>query len=415
MKAFRATWLLLGLTCALTRTIACASGNTEADLSDAATPMPSGPTPEPDAAPMPVHDASVDAADAAADAALDAGRKCSPDGFCQTSLPGPTPSADGGVPDGVQRDVDLRDVWVAPDGRAFAVSAAGDLIGWSDGAWSVLLETGLPLRFVWAESADELWLAAESGSVVHVTRDAAGYHAIPEATGSTDVVDGFEGKGDHLWIVTHAGTLLLRDATTGTWHDDPYPFDAQGDGRLAMVEAMWRNGGDVWARGLQFGDCPTCATSYQHLLLHWEPDADAGDAGATDWRTVPLAGENLFAGSVSAGIGDAFLLCASYACDQIARAVPVDGGYASTLEPTNVPFSQAFGLWSGAQADAWLVGSRGVVRHYDGAAWSLARIAYEPVPILADLHAVRGRVDESGNSEVWIVGDNIAMRKAFTP
>lgn len=430
MRVSTVSVLALGLLVAASRTIACANGDVQE--------LPDGSVATPDASETPRAEGSTpvgiaDASDAAEDAAEDADDAselvpCSPDGFCHTQLPGPTPDPDGGIPRGVTRDLDLRDVWMAADGEAFSVSASGDLIGWRDDHWTVLLETGLPLQHIWAENADDLWLAASAEVVVHVTRDGNGaYQARSEPTGSMATVDELLGIGDRLWIVTGDGTLLLRDPATGLWHDDPFALDVQGSNRSGRVEAIWRNGDEVWARGSQYDD----TVFYQNLLLHWQPSAadagaddagiggddDAGETVATSWKTVPLvAGPYVWQGSVSTGVDvDTFLLCASFNCDRVTRATHQEAGWVGQDEPTEIVGRvTATDLWAGSTSDAWLIGTQGTVRHYDGTTWSLARIAYR-LPVVTDLRAVTGRVDPSGGSELWIVGNNIAMHKRGAP
>jgi hypothetical protein len=64
-------------------------------------------------------------------------------------------------------------------------------------------------------------------------------------------------------------------------------------------------------------------------------------------------------------------------------------------------------IWGAGPNDIWVVGKTGAVRHWDGASWSVSKLAIGGIPMWNDLFAVHG-----GTTGVWAVGNGIALHRS---
>jgi len=173
-------------------------------------------------------------------------------------------------------------------------------------------------------------------------------------------------RGPATLFVSRTGQLMLGGQVDGRWTDDGYvpPF--------AYVDRLLEDG--------------TWSTSNAPEGLY----VTAGVAAGTS--SVWLAGS--------------FLLGAT----QLPDGGP-DGGdavWTRTVENPNYSFAS---LWARSESDVWAVGGVGRVFHYDGSAWSDAKLALRGAPMTVEwLSAVTGW---PATGELWAGGESVVMH--YTP
>jgi len=377
-------------------------------------------------------------ANADADAGVDAALPCSPDGWCHTTFP----SAD--IADAAQVDpafvpIDLHDVWVMPDHDAWAVAEQGYVLHWTKNAWSMVFAANVPLRTVWAASASDVWIAGTGGVVFHGTPKAGQLGFDKVDLGTTDDVLRVRGK---------SATDVLAITANGIFHSAgvsfeavPFPNGIPHDATQTLGD-MWIRGGELWIGAHEFSTCDqfddACGFQDHTLLLRWKGMIAASDGGpSASFDRAPLEmvcdratcvvvsgtlapdGSHLLivkrqfqlprgkpAQVAHVAAADAGLLDAS--------AAQGDGGYVWTMDDPGTAGAGPTGVWAATGSRAWLVASPGVVRQWDGQAWTIARVAVG-APVTKDLRAIEGVVGPDGKSDVWIVGDNIALHRSESP
>lgn len=357
------------------------------------------------------EDASVDAAEEA-----DAGSTCSADGFCHTTMPSRDTFDAGDLAPDLTVSFDLVDVSVVPGGTAFAISSAGHLLEWRVGAWSVAYTAGATLSRVLAVTADDVWIAGYNGLVRHGTRSAGASFTFVDASlgGSWPILGMQAASPEEIWI--YAGNVVYRRVPAedggGTWTASTLAMTVTGTNPTKTLSKMWRGPtGELWLGGLEYNSCFGTVCPYVSRPVLWK--RTTGDAGPA-FETVPFAFGTISYSGVIAGAERAGrpLLCIGQPCSSL-MLVGDDGTTAT--EATGLTEGSIENAWASGPSDAWLVGTPGVVRHWNGSQWTVARVSITSAPVVKPLHAVHGVVDTSGAIDMWIVGKDTALHRTVKP
>lgn len=405
---------------------ACAADGTvdRAQLLDEA-----GTTPETDAGPD-----AVAAPDAGGDGAAPL-PACSADGWCYSTLPAAS-SFDAGtsLPDPEGFLFPLRSVWVAPDHHAWAVSATGHVLHWNGTAWKVEFIARAGLRSVWGTSATDLWLAGDSGLLLHGTGSAGALVFQPVALGSAQGISRVWGTSStDVWLLADRVYHLTADtASTATPFVPvtvPTPYGSAA--ATVRVTAVWGSATETWFGGNESTFCapPDCTNADHRFVVRRTVAA----GGAVSWSSLPLdlgITADVAAGLTTAeGVQVLTVRGGPYTDTALVARVATD---ASKLDPKRGPitvtgehawsfeiaasYGLPEGLWGRTSNDLWLVGRSGVVRHFDGLGWQISRVARTKLsPLVNDLYGVDAIVDASGERDMWVVGDDVALHREVKP
>jgi hypothetical protein len=353
-------------------------------------------------------------ADAAADLAADAApagdaaadrptlpQVCTSDGWCWTH---PLPTSDRFVQ---AFPVGADDLWF--------IGASGTIVRFSGGAWSTIPSPTDALSAIWASGSTDVWVGGTAGPF---RWNGQSWMQVPPPTspGDRPVYAIWGCAPNDVWVVgpvtTHWDGSVLSyvdmplgargfDTVWGSACNDVWAGfldDSLGSGRIAH----WANGN--WTTTEQrpaeqiVGTGPDDLWSLaQGQLFHWN---GVGAGTLEDSHT-----SNLFPiGTAAVGtLNDAHQI-------SVFPRNNAMGGPA-TLAPTPVT-----ALWGRSANDLWGFGARGVVTHWDGAAWT----AHLPGWALSGDDALR--VTGSGPNDLWAVvgstllhGDGSTWQTALTP
>ncbi|AKU96510.1 hypothetical protein AKJ09_03174 [Labilithrix luteola] len=417
-----ATMLASGAVAAM---IGCSNGTTDTDVQLDA---PDVESPDASDATRPQEDADADAdagqADAQADA--DAGdaepRTCSDDFVCHTQLP---PKSF------------LRDVWSAGDGVVWAVGWAdpilsaskGSILRWDGKTWTKVFEEANRLHAIWGSSPTDIWVGGDNG-LFHGTGPSS--DALTWTKVRSEVISSIWGTSESdVWAVGSTKTYITmfdgkvlhyqgpaQDGSDG-WELDPISTGTVG------FRKVWGSGpNDVWIAGQYDRGCSIFCIQ-EAVVYH----RVAGENGPT-WSQagMPSFGYNglrgsVFSGGGSIGPNNVWLFGSTVPeiySSQDGRFMGVaknDGsgefawtpGTFGTCEGywycKNVWFTRA--VWGTKPDDVFLAGDYGQVRHWDGRQFTFVKTTLEFIPSTASLYAMWG----SSNTDLWIVGDGIALHK----
>ncbi|MDF2691981.1 MAG: hypothetical protein K0S65_364 [Labilithrix sp.] len=390
---------------------------------DGADPEPSAPI---DGS-SPIAEAGVDP-DAAADGGT-AVPACSEDGWCYTELPTLTRAEGDLLPDPNGVRLGLTAVWVAPEHQALAVSSAGHVLRWDGLEWRIDLVANAGLRSVWGGSATDVWLGGDSGLLLHGTGTPGSLAYQPVSLGTSQKITRIWGTSvSDVWVL--ADRVYHLEGETFVAVDVPSSFGSAAE--YVRIAAVWGTATDTWFAGFEVSHCapPSCMNVNQPYAARRK----LGPGGNVTWDTIPMpmAGATSLVGGVSAGDGVQVVTLRTGLYDDTALAgwiaddktklgtgrgpITVAGAYAWSSEAAE-RYGQPEALWStGQKDDVWLVGEHGVVRHFDGAAWRVVRVARTKLaPLVNHLHGIDGIVDPSGERDTWIVGDDVAIHRRAKP
>ncbi len=408
--------------------VGCASnvelGTADDAVSDGATPSDAGTLPD-----TPEVDGAVGDADAS-----DAARTCSLDGWCYTELPARGTFDAGGIVVPSPRSLfDLRSVWVAPDHRVWAVSDAGHILCWDGSRWDVVFAASERLLSITGTSSTDIWVSGYQGLVLHGTTVNGTMTFEVVSTGMRRGVTAITALSPtDVWILAdqpyHLTAETLGSTPAFTEIDIPKGFTETRS--WLTIATAWNDGTNVWFAGTEVANCsmPPCraeAVAWRYL---------EGTDPATAWErvSIPIQEANTLYSGVTTGDGmnlvsfhgtsDTGLVhgwVARFAPSDAGTITPLpggsggvttDGAYAWSAEIAEV-HGVPNGIWAEQKNDIWLVGSPGVVRHFNGTSWELQRVALKPtIPLLANLWGIHGRGDD-----VWIVGDSVALHRTVKP
>ena len=366
--------------------------------------------------------------------ASDATRTCSLDGWCYTELPAPGTFDAGDIVVPSPRSLfDLRSVWVAPDHRVWAVSDAGHILNWDGSRWDVVFAASERLQSITGTSSTDIWVSGYQGLVLHGTMVNGSMTFEIVSTGVRHGIASITAfSPTDVWILADkpyhltAETFDSTPAFTGI--DIPKGFT---DTRSSLtIDTAWNDGTSVWFAGTEVASCSKDPCRREVVAWRYLEGTDP----ATAWERVgiPMQDVNsLYSGFTT---GDGLNLVSfngksgtGFVDGWVARFAPsdagtiptlpggsggitADGAYAWSAEVAETHGSPN-GLWAKQKNDIWLVGSPGVVRHFNGTSWELQRLALKPtIPLLNNLWSVHGRGDD-----VWIVGDSVALHRTVKP
>ena len=386
---------------------------------------------EPDSA---VVDAAVDVdaeagktGDAAPDGDAGDEPKCGPDDFCLVESPSSASPAGEAV--------SLYDVWLNPDGKAWAVgfrAGGGGLITVFDGkewkdAWIGPVGSLMSIAGVGRE---EIWAASSSHAVHGVFRNGAyEWTALPFPPNAY-VSRIWAGKPNEAWVAGYTGILRW----TGSEWVTSLPRGTAWD-RYWQVGTVWgTETGEAWATVsyavydyAEEYNVPTWYIAYRPV--GGAPDAGDGEdsnpvpliAESTDgWRTVAGTGLGPQDGSYTLGTysGGVHRITGriGYSAGPSLTRSKIEGGrvvfepMAPALDSTGKPLSSVpngfSDIWAGPN-EAFALGQFGVY-HFDGTSWSFLRTSIGEMPLLA-LGRPTGIAFDS--KQVFVVGNNIALRR----
>jgi len=381
------------------------------------------------------------------DAPLDATTPtCSVDGWCYTTLPAPDSydaSAITSAVDGLTYG--LRGVWIAPDHRVWAVSTYGHVLLWDGTSWSVKAVLPGDLRSIWGPSATELWVSGAGGFIMHGTVTGSEVTFGERATfttKTTQVMGRIVGVGAEVWAI--ADSFTSSSNTNRVWRLDPgsnppsfspttVPNTFPGTSPSVRISALWTVGSDFWIAGYEracVGASP-CTTMSNLFAKRWVVSSD----GEPSWEALTFnQGEtNLVHGATTTSDGVHLLGVEGFQSDDslLVRlatdkskldasagdaGIVDEGAYAWTKEPIASRYGQEVDVWAANQSDVWVIGKEGLVRHFDGTSWKLVRTSLTNVtPLLKDLYDIDGEIAPSGEQDLWIVGDDVALHKKVKP
>jgi hypothetical protein len=359
--------------------------------------------------------------------------RCSPAGWCATTLP--------------DSDLVLRDVWPFPN-RAFAVADSptmgAKVLEWNDAdaAWKYIddgtqNESGLG-RYVgnmWAPSENEIYYGVSPGYVYHGTRSSSGsaWSWIRSALGDRTNVspdDGFPTRANFATPVPLGVWGTSRDDVYAWFKDTIYHrtiIDGGGlewvaeyaatdldnaQQMLAFFEAAGTSPDDVWFAGGRVQGPGACAIlvrrtsgTYRRIIdgsILLRPPRCKQRDGTTTVMMGMTRGvlNNLVAVAPNQLIG--------FKAPNEAVRISVDGdNYA--LAFATIPAS-LFSALSSAGDDIWVSGKGIVARApsvWDGGKFEISTISLSGSSLNRIIYKVRG----TSNTNMWAVGDRYALHK----
>ena len=391
-------------------------------------------------APVPDAGASSDASDGD-DADGGPALQCGEDGFCMTTPPSSTSPAG--------QAVTLNDVWIDPDGKAWAVGHRADgfslVLVFEASTWKVVYTGRLgSLTSISGVGRDEIWAAAGDRSLHGVTTNGTWEWTVTTFPPSAYVSSIWASTSGDAWACGYLGILHFED---GAWSVSLSRGTAW-DRNWTCSDVWGTDTGEVWAAmAYSFYDYEWEAYRSTYYLGRRFPgaevdagaadagDDDGGDAGAIPddglgeldpasedgWRIVPgtSSEENAYGTGFYVGNGVHWVLGRTMSTGHIGamRSKLEDGKivFDAFTEAVNAAGSPLVGqyiqkFWATAN-EIWGVGSFGVY-HYDGQSWALARTAIDGMPLLA-LGQPNGIAGDA--NQIVVVGTNIALRREVKP
>lgn len=330
----------------------------------------------------PDGNAVVDASDSG-----DAGAEpCTAD-WCETPLP---------IPDGGK--LTLMDVWVPAPNDAWAVSEEGLVLRWNGAQWAVVWDAHTPLYGVRGDHEGAIWLVGAAGAIFRGS-NGANWMPIPSGV-TTDLMGICEGARDaehvkNIAIVGVASTVLRW---TGDTSGDGKPlWDVSTFGPTEELYSISCQGTDVWVSGTETDWWEGGGRIYRHDGTSWTAQSGASEGNryevyhsiwVQDPKSIWLRGKGT-----------------------IARSIPADDGvtlnWEQELSGSPVDIKRPSTIWASGPNDVWIASSHGRVHHWDGSAIKVTITAKSWDVLNNNLHSVSG----SGPDDVWVVGDNIALRR----
>lgn len=387
---------LFGLGLVAAAFVGCAADGTAADDVDGAAP---------DLTDASRSDGATNAnADAGApDASPDVDASpCSEDHWCPTVLP--------------QDTLQLTAVWSFAENDVLAASVT-HLLHWDGAAWSNVDEPlAEGLTSLWATSSNEIWGVSQfDHRLVHGTRNAAGQPFTWSETRndfdapSFDIIRG--GAPNELWVFgTLFGKGVFQHGVIATGADAGADAAAPSirwtsidvdDPTLAtMGSFLVTEGNEVWIAGLVIEDL-----SGAGAIVHGVPSTTK--PGTYEWthvftgRTGDLDGHTAIWGQSAASLWSIGSTGENYRGGKSSS-----GTISFEAVPSNAKTTMR-SIWGTTANDLWVVGKGGAIRHWDGATWSVSRLAVGGIPTWNDLNAVHG-----GATGVWAVGNGVALHRS---
>lgn len=378
---------------------------------------------EPNPAPVndsPSFDAGSDTTTLPPDATVDAGDaelpRCSADDWCYTDLPSPE-SFDAGGPAVNPSPVvlPLSSVWVSADHRAWSGDGLGRVLLWDGSRWRGVFVAPSSVRSIWGTSSTDVWLAGDFG-ILHGTGDR------PDALAFTAIATPTARPITRIWGTGPSDIWILSDGTNGVFHltvetaNDASPFAPValpgGDtdaGTSRILTAVWGTAADTWLGGMEYQSCAPPDCTSQSSVIAFERTA-----GSDGWTptTMPVPSVTGVISGVSTAQGQLLALQGTQLNTALAARI-TNGTWTSELVED---YGQGRSMWGQKSDDVWLVGFFGVVRHFDGTKWQVSRVTRSPyLPLVNHLNAIDAFVEPSGEQDMWIVGNDVALHRTVKP
>jgi hypothetical protein len=346
--------------------------------------------------------------DNATDAEIDAGPEaatpppCSDDGFCHTALPA---------------EMVLRDVWGDGTGIVWSVTEQGNVLRWDGSSWSIAHTVPGALFAIWGSGPTDIWIGGEHGlahgqgatskDLVWTDVDVPGLDGILLASiwgsGASDIW-AVGGRSDPMVSPPSVeGRALHYAGAAAGW-----TIEAVSAQEVAFTKVWGTGPQDVWIGGFDFESFPINAGTGRVFQL----DPASGSFSELALPTVERGGQPAGIERVTGGatIGDSLVvLSVTQDWGSYVLGAPGDGGTLAWTDETfkQHPSHELHAVFGADANDVWVAGEYGRLRHWDGAAWSLPRIAVSKMPVLDDFYAIWAQ----SNDELWFVGDRIALHK----
>ncbi len=350
----------------------------------------------------PDDDAGGDANDADADAS----ERCSADGFCHTVLP---------------PNQTLRGAWGDDQGTLWAVSEQGDILRWDGERWQIRHSNAGALFAIWGSGPTDIWVGGDRGllhgqgpssdALVWTPAPIPALDGVPVrsiAGRSSDDVWAVAGLVDPMFFPPVVEGRVLHFSGASSDPDGGWAIAVDPPERTALSSVWTSTRGDVWLGGASVD----AVQQGRGVLLH-------RGAGGTSFADVPLPkiprlGQMEDVEGITGGAtldGDLIVLAVSvYWGSYLRGSHDPDGGDGLAWEERTFdvhPSHLHRAAWGPSSADLWLVGDYGRLRHWDGTAWSLPRIAVGKAPVTSTFYAMWARAAD----DLWFVGDRIALHK----
>ncbi len=300
-----------------------------------------------------------------------------------------------------------------PKQRYWAVGSYGTILRGNGQYWSpVPSGTTRSLYGIWQNGAKDIWIVGAAGTILHW--DGEKISAVPSSTNQALYSIWGSGTND-IWAVGgDAGLIIHWDGVA--WRtvlagDDlgSYPFASQtkavwgsgasdvwivGSGGTSSAYAAWHWDGltwkfidlapplivledlvDVWGTGPQ----DVWAVGGRAALFHWDGAAWSQISTTIDKNLLAISG-NREGAWISGSAGTILRL---------------SGSHWSTIN--NGGYDDLYSIAGLTPDDAWAVGHKGVLRHWNGAVWSYDRYA----SISNSITAISG----AGPDEVYTISE----------
>ncbi len=261
---------------------------------------------------------------------------------------------------------DLRDVWGSAPDDVWAVGKYGTIVHWDGQRWQ-LAETGFvgDVVAIWGSSSTRVFAVTSDGKVLHFNGIA--WSASTPFDGNPVLADIWGSGPNDVWVVgarafpEGQSPNILANFNGSTWTEHSV-LHAGGT-------SVWTSGADVWAVDL-LGN-----------MFH--------RAGGV-WSHYPrLADRSTIAGS---GPSDVWFGAAG-------TIAHFDGHELRAVIPPYLDGGRFYGSFARSASDAWMVGFRGRIAHFNGTDWY-----DDPRNLNVTIKDLRG-VWASGRHDAWAVGD----------
>lgn len=327
-----------------------AKSSTAAAISSITSPSPGSLTPG-GAAKLPTPAGSSSAEPSLS---IQAAPGCSLDGFCR--------EAAQVVPH------NLRRVFGTPDGHLFVAGDSGTLLHFDGATWSnaapPLADKPAPLVGLFGTSATDLWVAGHKSTLLHFGM--SGW--VPQPLPAPADLQALWGSGDSLWAVGQGGILLQHQPTGWT------PIPLESESKASLVTLFGTGPRDLWAVG------------GAGTILHFD---------GTQWRSSHSGTQRPLYAVWGSGPSDI------WAVGEYGTLVHFDGKAWQDLATGAPWFANAlYGVWGRSESDVWAVGTKGLVLHYDGKRWQ---------PLLSGVQSPLRDVWVSPRGDAWVVGNGGAI------
>ncbi|AKV00425.1 hypothetical protein AKJ09_07088 [Labilithrix luteola] len=318
-------------------------------------------------------------------------RTCTDDGFCHTVLP---------------ERLSLQGVWGDGTGVVWAVSEEGKVVRWDGKAWTVHTTIDGAIHAIWGSGPTDLWIGGDSG-LLHGEGPSSSQITFTQIPSDSRIpITSIHGFGPNdVWAVGGNSDGVVEESRvihyTGPTADpaEAWKLDPVSSQAVVLSRVWGPSKDDLWLGGTTMLSDPQGG-----VVLHGTPD---GAGGLTFEPVMVSEGRSSFL-NITGGqvlsrpfvVGNDWLDLGMVWGGPTADEPSVRWDYEVLQWGLNA-------LWGRSDSDIWIAGISGRVRHWDGTAWTLARVTLDKFPFTNDLNAIWGMA----SGEMWIVGANTALRR----